>query len=246
LDVAFLPRDLREPERSVCIVVDLVRATTTMTTLYEAGCLTVYAAPTIESAREAALEHHAVLCGERDGLKVPGFDYGNSPVEFHRLDLHDRQVVLSTTNGTLAIHAASAAPAVLAGCLRNASAVVERATELAGPRGLGVTIVCAGREGRFALDDAYCAGHLIALLRKSVEPSSLDLTDSAVAAENLRLSNDDALAVVSMSSSGRGLTHVGLGHDLPFVAEVDRSEVVPELVRGDTIARYPLRLVSPR
>lgn len=244
LDVAFLPRDLRDADEAVCIVVDLVRATTTVTTLFEAGCTDVYAAPSIDSAREAARQLGAILCGERNGLKVPGFDYGNSPVELKALDLRGRKAVLATTNGTVAIHGAAAAPAVLAGCLRNATAVTNRALDLAGPRGLGVTVVCAGREGRYALDDAYCAGHLVGLLRQAVEPTALEMTDAAIAAENLLLSYDDPLTPIRLSASGRALAAVGLDVDLPFVAEADRSLVVPELARGDERPPYPLRLVD--
>lgn len=244
LDVAFLPGDLRDSGSCVCIVVDLVRATTTATTLFEAGCRAVYVARSVDGARHTARELGAVLCGERNGLKVPGFDYGNSPVEFHGLDLRGRVAVLSTTNGTLAVHAAARSWAVLAGCLRNATAVTNRAADLAGPRGLGVTVVCAGREGRYALDDAYCAGRLIGLLRQAAEPAALEMTDAAIAAECLSLSYDDPLAPIRLSASGRGLVAVGLDADLPFVAATDRSLVVPELARGDESPPYPLRLVA--
>lgn len=243
LDVAFLPHEVRDIEHTVCIVVDLVRATTTLTALFDAGCRTVYIARTVDGARKAAADRGALLCGERQGTKVPGFDYGNSPLEFDGLDLSGKEAVLTTTNGTAAVHLVRGAPAVLAGALRNAAAVTESALLAAGSAGHGITVVCAGREGRFALDDSYCAGYLVALLRQAAEPSGLSMTDAAIAAEHLWLAYDDPLTPIHASASGRGLVAVGLGSDLPAVAHLDISQSVPELVQGKASARCPLRLV---
>ncbi len=244
IDVAFDPKALRALDHTVVILVDLVRATTTITTAFDAGCRAVYVAHSIDSARVCARARSALLGGERDGLKVPGFDVGNSPSELASLDLNDQELVLTTTNGTVALHAVKEARVVLCGCLHNASAVVARVRETAAHGDLDVLVVCAGREGKFALDDAYCAGYFVTLLRQETDPTTMALTDSAIAAEHVWLAYECPLDALRASSSGKSLERVGLGYDLPCVAEVDRTRVVPELVHKDSHTTWPVHLVS--
>lgn len=147
LDVALAPGALAArtemplPARTVYIVVDVVRATTTLATQFERGARQVYVAGGIAQARaarqalaEAAPDGPAVLlAGESGGLAPAGFDYGNSPAEFARLDLTGAELVFATTNGTRALLACAGGAAVLAGALRNADAVANAAVALARP-----------------------------------------------------------------------------------------------------------------
>src|SRR5437899_2253514 len=96
---AFLPQLAGDVSRTVCIVIDVLRATTVIATLFDRSCPRVYVSASHETARRFARRMSYVLCGETDGYRVPDFDYGNSPVEFAGLDLTGRPVVLSTTNG---------------------------------------------------------------------------------------------------------------------------------------------------
>lgn len=138
IDVALIPDLLDRPERlagTTCIVVDVIRATTTLCVLFEHACRSVLVAPDIAAARAArsslATTHAEVLlAGEIEGLPPAGFDYGNSPAEFARHDFEGCDVIFATTNGTRAIRACAGSRAVLTGALRNASAVTRAALTL--------------------------------------------------------------------------------------------------------------------
>jgi 2-phosphosulfolactate phosphatase len=166
--VHFSPADVAAisvREGDVCIVIDLIRATTSLTILFEQGARRVYAADSLEQA-QAAKQHfpERLLCGERHAKPLPGFDYGNSPAQFAALDFTGRDLVMTTTNGTRAFFACPPESVRLAGCFYNASAVTTQAFRIARERQSNLHIVCAAEFGYFALDDATCAGYLAAVL----------------------------------------------------------------------------------
>ncbi len=190
------------------IVVDVIRATTTLAVFFERGCSRVLVASSIATAREArrALGPSYLLAGEEEGARPPGFDLGNSPAEAAASELRGRQIIFATTNGTRALRAYEGGRAVLAGALRNARAVgalayllatsgraragdshphdassvapAEAATLEAHP---DIHIVCAGRDGRAAYDDTLCAGYLTQAIieRAAVGGSPIALGDGA-------------------------------------------------------------------
>jgi 2-phosphosulfolactate phosphatase len=184
LDVAFLPADVRQPESSVCIVIDALRASSTIATLFGRGVRDVVVAGEIDEARRlhAGLPG-ALLCGEEGGLPPAGFDYGNSPVEFDGMNLAGRTVVMATSNGTRALAALAGARAVFVGSLLNLSACARAAAAEAtgnGQRATSqipaspgsdaaqaqverITVVCAGTElgTRFSLEDTTVAGAFV-------------------------------------------------------------------------------------
>jgi 2-phosphosulfolactate phosphatase len=242
LDVAFLPRDLGSRPEGVAVVVDVIRASTSMVTLFQQGCPVIHVARTLAGGERFARARGLVLCGERGGARPEGFDYGNSPSEFVAERFDGRPVVLCTTNGTVALHAVAGAQAVFVGCLANAGAVVEAALAEARPEGR-LTVVCAGREGRFALDDAWTAGRLIALARERLGSDAV-LTDSARAAVALTRAEPTAAAAFALGGSARALAPLGLGHDVAFAAREDRSTVTPRLVARSEAARFPVLLVA--
>lgn len=240
LDVALMPALLRAPAESVCIVVDVLRASSACVTMFESGIEAVAVAPDPEAARQ--LREHlfpaALLCGEVDGLPPEGFDYGNSPLEFSRLDLRGRRAVLSTSNGTRALHAVAAAPAVLVGCLLNRAAVSRAALGLASRQALAVSVVCAGNNlgTAFSLDDCFAAGALVAQLAVDLHSDTTgpqpQLTDAAVMARRLYESyGGDALAAFREAGHGRALEGIGFAEDLRRCAELDRYAAVPQLQR---------------
>jgi 2-phosphosulfolactate phosphatase len=208
--------------------VDVIRASTSLITLIERGATRVFIAGDVEAARTAAPRTGAVLAGEQDGLAPPGFDYGNSPVELSRASLDGRPVVFVTTNGTAAIRAVTEAPTVLVGALRNGEAVSREAWAEATTHADDLTIVCAGRERAFAIDDAYCAGYLV---HRMLQLGAVELTDAAQAAVALFRSEPNAVAVFTQSAAGRNVIQLGLADDITYCAQRDASNVVPKLGR---------------
>ena len=160
LEICFTPAELAGLDfagRTV-VVADVLRATSTMIAAVASGARAVYPVASIEEAIQLAQRlgrAETVLSGERRCLPIEGFDLGNSPREFTPAQVQGRAVVMSTTNGTGALLAASPGARVLVGALVNRAAVVR---EVAGAAEL--VIVCAGREGRFALEDALFAALL--------------------------------------------------------------------------------------
>ncbi len=196
LDPAAIAGASASRDATTFIVVDVIRATTTLAVFFERGCSRVLVASTIAIAREArhALGPSYLLAGEEEGARPPGFDLGNSPAEAATSELRGRQIIFATTNGTRALRACEGGRAVLAGALRNARAVgalayllatsgraragdshpldassvapAEAATLEAHP---DIHIVCAGRDGRAAYDDTLCAGYLTqAIIERAV------------------------------------------------------------------------------
>ena len=232
LDVAFLPRDLTTPETSVCIVIDALRASSTIATVFGCGVETVAVAGTIEDAR---LLHRdmpgSLLCGEAGGLPPEGFDHGNSPVEFKGLDLDGRALVLATSNGTRPLAALDTAPAVYVGSLLNRTACVEAARALM-PGVETLTVVCAGNERGtiFSLEDTVVAGAFVATIQDQATGPVLQFTDRATAALHLwQAYQHDPTRAFLDSTHGRYLVEIGMAADLDACARIDRYPVAPRL-----------------
>jgi len=253
LDVAFLPSLFRESGQYVCVVVDVLRASSSLVVLLERGVEEVLPASSIGEARRLARRPagpHYLLCGERGGLPPPGFHYGNSPVEFAGLELGGRRAILCTSNGTRALARAAAAPLVLVGALLNATAVGRAAAEAAAERELGVAVVCSGDEGgtAFSLEDALGAGAIVDAilgLGREAPPrqapaarvgvrARLELSDGALAALTIsRAHQGQEQAALRAGSHARDLEVLGLGEDLSFCARRDAFATVPHLQRDE-------------
>jgi 2-phosphosulfolactate phosphatase len=233
LDVAFTAALLAEPERKLCVVIDVLRLTSAAVTMFGRGLREALIVATPAQARRAAKAHQGMLiCGEAGGLPR-GFDYGNSPVEFDQLDLRGRRAVLSTTNGTRAFVRTTGCPVVLAGALLNISAAAEAVLRLAASKRLDMTVLCAGEERgrRFSLEDAFAAGALVD--RLIAVDDSMELEDSAVASLRLfRSYRRNPLLPLHHAANGRALQAFGLENDVRFCAQRDRFDVVPRLHRN--------------
>jgi 2-phosphosulfolactate phosphatase len=233
LDVAFLPEEAGTLRGRVAVVVDVLRATTSLLTVLERGCAEVLIAPTVEAARRFGRRHPGMLlAGEERGRAPAGFNFGNSPVAFARAELEGRRMVFSTTNGTRAIRLAQSASTILLGCLRNSSAVARGGLAAAGGDD-EVCVVCAGREGQFSLDDAYTAGAIVDALLAEAGGNRLVLTDAALAAQALYRSTADAAGLFRRTRAGRNVMEIGLSEDLDYCAQRDTSVLVPEV--GDRV-----------
>jgi 2-phosphosulfolactate phosphatase len=232
LDVAFLPAEAGCLDRRVAVVLDVIRATSTIITLLDRGAASLGLAASVEAAHEAARGiSGAILCGEVGGLPPYGFDHGNSPTEFAEMDFSERHIVMATTNGTAAVRACREAPAVLIGALLNANSVVRHSMELVRGGLDGVTLVCAGREGRFVLDDAVAAGYLCHILLSEAKVRDLPVRQSnaAIAAYRLYHSYPNLVAALNESDSGQALYPLRLGADVSYCARTSISKRVPSL-----------------
>lgn len=216
--VAFTPAETGSAETGV--VIDVLRATSTIVQALASGYRRVFACGEIDEARALrAAEGEGLLAGERECVRIPGFDLGNSPREF--LEPAGETVILTTTNGTRAlVAAAERCDRVYAGSLLNLAAVVRAAKAGGGD----VAIVCAGVKGEFAMDDAYCAGRIAELL--GGEP-----TDAAVAAMRLRASFATGEKGLGASQSARNLVMADLADDIVWCARESVLDAVPRFTR---------------
>jgi 2-phosphosulfolactate phosphatase len=213
IDVAFTPADVRPAD--IALVVDVLRASTTIVAALAAGFERVLCVGDIEGARRLSGPGRE-LAGEKGCRPIEGFDYGNSPGAFTRAPVPE--LVLCTTNGTPAVLAAAeVADEVLVASLVNLDAIVR-----AVPEGAGVAIVCSGTDGRFALEDAYLAGRLAQRLGGT-------RTDAAAAAAQLAGSYADSYAPLAQSSDAEVLRDTGQSADIDFCARESVFDVVPRV-----------------
>jgi 2-phosphosulfolactate phosphatase len=217
--VAFTPDEAGAAPTG--IVIDVIRATTTMCQALASGYERVFCTAEIEDARTLREElGEGVLGGERKAVRIPGFDLGNSPREY--LEPVGETLILSTTNGTRAVvSAAQRCERVLVASLLNLAAVVDSAREA----GEDAVVVCAGVQGTLALDDAYVAGRIVELL-------GWERTDASEAAARLASTWNGAEEAFRASKSGRNLLENApeLEEDIAFCARESVLEVVPRLV----------------
>lgn len=236
LTVDLLPRpDAATDDRAqdVAIVVDVLRMTTTATVLAELGLERLEVVADVARARERARASGALLLGERDARPLPGFDGGNSPLEFTGVEVLGRSAVLCTTNGSAAVEACTGAAHVLLGSLRNAGAVARRALTLAHGT---IRVVCAGTEGAVSLDDAVAAGRIVAALADLAPDTAFTdtaLTDTALLARSAARGTDLG-TLLAVSRHGRRLTRAGFADDITEAARIDVTERVLERVPGSS------------
>ena len=230
--VALMPVLAGDTSKSVCVVIDALRATTCVVVLFDSKCPRVYVAGDHATAREYARSRGFALCGESDGFRVEGFDYGNSPTEFAALDFTGKPAVLSTTNGTKAVNKVATAPVVLLGAVTNLTACVEAAWHAADERELDIVFVCSGTDDEFTLEDTFTAGLMAEHLAKvAAHKTSLVLADSALAARKLVQGEPNLIRGWMSGVHARRLCDRGFGDDVAFCARQDISSVVPVLVR---------------
>jgi 2-phosphosulfolactate phosphatase len=242
LDVFLLPA-LVEPaalaERAV-VVIDILRATTTIIHALAAGATEVVPCLEIEDARAAARRASGgvVLGGERGGLPITGFDLGNSPAEYTRERVAGKTVVFTTTNGTRAMLRAKLARRVLLGAFVNLSAVCR---ELLDAR--DVALVCAGTDGHVTREDTLFAGAVVDDLARSNQPRRLN-DQAEIAADAwrtaVRMLTDRPLGMTLRDSrGGRNLVEIGQADDIDLAAQIDRFDIVPELDPASLVVRLP-------
>jgi 2-phosphosulfolactate phosphatase len=235
--VHLLP-SLFEPEilqDGVAVVIDVLRATSTIVAALNSGAKCIIPCGEVDEARQISSRFPtgaAILGGERGGMRISGFDFGNSPAEYEAGRVNERTIVFTTTNGTRALNRARLARRVLVAAMLNLSAVVAALSAESGT----IHIVCAGTDGRVTLEDALVAGTIVHCLEvKGLDFDLLD--DSTRLARSLYLTQsqdyDGTLALFRTSRGGLNLIDCGLDSDIAFCARVDQFAIVPELFASD-------------
>jgi 2-phosphosulfolactate phosphatase len=238
IDVFFTPGELAGQELAErVVVIDVLRATSTMVEALSNGARAIFPVATVDDAARIAQNvgrDSVLLCGERKALPIEGFDLGNAPPEFTAEQVQGKSLVMTTTNGTRALLAVAERRSagdgeglqILAGSFLNLSSIVHRLGGGTAKKPRAAAIVCAGREGRFALEDAVCAGAVV----RGLEAADvvLELNDGARAARSLADEHmPDLKGMLELTAAGRHLREVGRGDDLSFCAAVDRTDAIP-------------------
>jgi 2-phosphosulfolactate phosphatase len=234
IDVALTLEEVRGmPLAGVtAVVLDVVRASTTIVAALAGGARAVIPVGTPDEARTLGRDGDvgpALVGGERGGAPPGGFDHGNTPAEYSPERVRGRTVVFTTTNGTRALLALDGARRIAVGGFVNAGAVARWVAAEPGD----VLLVCAGERGRFCLEDAVCAGLLVSRLATADRP----LTDAARAARALwERYADDLGAMLADATWAQALVAQGRGADLPLCVALDVHGVVPVLRDGALVA----------
>jgi 2-phosphosulfolactate phosphatase len=212
----------------LALVIDVLRASTTIVHALAAGCLCVRPCAEVDEARALAGNLPAgkvLLGGERGGRPLADFDLGNSPREYTAARCKDTTLVFTTTNGTRALVRAAEADRVLIGAFVNFSAVCEQIRQDRRP----LHIVCAGTDGDVTMEDTLLAGALVDCLSEAIE---VQLNDSARLAWDCFENHGRLLrAALELSEGGKRLRELGYDEDIAAAAVVDKFTLVPELKR---------------
>lgn len=222
----------------IAIVIDVLRASTTMITALARGAVRVIPVADVTEARRIASKTAGgvVLGGERGGVRIPGFDLGNSPLEYSADRVAGRTVVITTTNGTAALHASFDAAEIVVGGIVNRAAVAGTVRGLAAGRH-EVHLVCAGTDGAVSAEDVLAAGAILDAALLEGQDDELD----AAAREALEFFRSVAapgdvserlVAEFRRSPGGSNLVALGMETDLPVAAAIDSCVVVPRLDRA--------------
>lgn len=238
IDVLLTPGEEADFKSKTTVIIDVLRASTTILSALQNGASTVQLVVTVEEALKLKEKiPTAVLGGERGGVRPTGFDLGNSPLEYSEKQIKNRELVLTTTNGTLTADKAREADNIYIGCFRNLLAVVSAIMH----NGKDVILFCAGNDGRFSSDDALCAGLMI----REVEQlyPNVQLSDSAIfvkqvvySMENFtNISKDFILKFMRNTYHGRRLINLGFEEDISFCSELSRVNLLPRMKDGKFI-----------
>ena len=222
----------------VAVVIDVLRASTTMITALAHGAAGIVPVADVDEARRLAgeLGPRVVLGGERGGLRISGFDLGNSPREYTAERVAGQTVVITTTNGTAALHASRDAAEIVVGAIVNRRAVAEAVRRLAGDQGV-VHLVCAGTDGVVSAEDVLAAGAILDAAAADGRDDALDdAAREALAFFRRVAARGDVPATLVVefcrSPGGANLVDLGMEADLPAAAAIDSLAVVPRLDRA--------------
>jgi 2-phosphosulfolactate phosphatase len=209
------------------VVVDILRATSCMTTAFAHGIAAIRPMANLEECRELKTQGY-ITSGERNGEKVEGFDKGNSPFEYMGPDMRGRKIAFTTTNGTQAIEKSKNARELLIGSFLNLSAVVDHLKTSSN----AALIVCAGWKGRVNLEDTLFAGAVLDALKNDFEiPDDAEL----IARQLYQQTKDNMVEFLGQSSHVKRLNRLNIHKDIAFCLTSDQYNVLPRLVGDELI-----------
>ncbi|MCK8817424.1 2-phosphosulfolactate phosphatase [Natroniella sulfidigena] len=229
IDLIFSATDIKREEvkNKAVVVIDTLRATSTIITALAQGCSKVIPVAEIKEARKLSknLKKDCLLAGERQGIKIDGFDLGNSPRDYTAKKVAGKVIVLTTTNGTQCFKRLIETEEILVASLLNVEQVSARLESKK-----EVVFCCAGVAGQFALDDFITAGKIIAEL---VAESEVSLSDRALVAYQTYLQNKNGLrSILKRSQSGRNLISLGKEGDIDYIVE-HQKDYLPYYENGE-------------
>lgn len=209
------------------VVIDMLRATSVIVTALNNGCRRVIPVLTVEEAVNIASKdkNEYLLGGERKAVKIEGFNFSNSPLEYTPENVMGKSLIMTTTNGTRAIKGSEGAKHIFIGALVNACAVADKLLKL----GEDVTIVNAGTYGQFSMDDFICSGYMI---DRITEKKSCELTDIAKTAHYVYKMNPDIVSFIKNASHYKRIMELNLKDDLDYCCKKDIIDKVPEYING--------------
>jgi len=228
LETLFIPEEIKNTELAgkLVVIIDVLRASSTIVTALVNGCRGFVPILSPGQAKKKAQQFEkekVLLGGEREGTKIEGFDLGNSPREYKREAVKDKTIIFSTTNGVKTLEMIKGAYRIIIGSFLNLQAVCNYCTNYKGD----ILIICAGKEGRFSLEDTACAGMIINSLR-DVFPVACREVDANLTAQLLYKNfGNNILEILRKSQHGRYLESIGLGEDLKFCSQLNFFHIVP-------------------
>ncbi len=226
----ILTVDALDPQSArgkLCVVIDVLRASTTIVAALAAGCPEIIPVETPEEARRLARARGLLLGGERNSLRPEGFDFGNSPLEYTPEKIKGRPIAFTTTNGTRAMRACRFSDKLVVACFLNASAI----TRLLKRHDGDTLIVCAGTRGEPSIEDTVCGGMLVEALGAAHGPEA----EEAASLWN-RSQSDLAAMMKKAGPHGKSLVKLGFGPDIDFAATLNKYDIAP-VRKGATIVR---------
>lgn len=223
IETAFSPAllNLYDTKESTVVVVDILRATSVITTMFMNGIKEIIPVGTIEEAREYKAKGYTIVA-ERDGKKLDFADYGNSPYYFTKEIVKDKSFVYSTTNGTHAISAGKASKHVIIGSYLNFTAVVDflKKSET------NVLLLCAGWKDKYCIEDSlFCGAVADALLKSDKYYTHCDSTQAAK--EMWNNAKDNLADFLEKAAQRHRLKKIGLDDVIPYCHEMDKTDVIP-------------------
>ena len=236
VDLYFTSNEVREEEldKKTVLVIDVLRASTTIAYALHNGCKDIIPLSSIDKAIELFRKigrESALLCGEREGKKIEGFDLGNSPFEYAEEKIKDKTLIFATTNGSRAIVKGSSTLSLIVGGFVNFQSTFEYLSSSLNE----LVIICSGKLDQFAMEDAVCGGLYI---NEFLKKGDCHLNDGAFAAQKLyEVYQNDFLGMLRNSSHGKYLIELGFERDLYLCSELNSLEVVPILSQG-RLVRY--------
>ncbi len=233
LETFFSPAlyDPSGKEDSIVVIIDILRATSSICTAFENGAVSIIPVAGIDEAREYKVKGYQVAA-ERDGYVLDFADFGNSPFNFTREKVEGKTIVYSTTNGTGLINQASAAGTIVIGSFLNISSLVAWIKD----QGKDVVLFCAGWKNRFNLEDSVCAGAIAARLMESTLFSTI--CDSTLAAIDLwSLAENDLHGYIDKAAQRSRLREKGLDDCIEFCLSIDFTKKIPVIKNGILVDR---------